>query len=145
MIRVIQILASKAQLSLSGLAVRTQEKARKLLEEMHDPRWTKATLLARVLAGKARTIADEAAQQLRHKNHEAFRQWVFAGLADPGSGRAHRFISDKAPPIGHTEQGEPGDEDLLDSHEAMEARLCYWNQYWKGRDRVPDWPDWLED
>jgi hypothetical protein len=26
----------------------------------------------------------------------------------------------------------------------MEARQAFWNKYWKGQDRQPDWPDWLE-
>jgi hypothetical protein len=50
----------------------------------------------------------------------------------------------KPPPIGHTEQGEPEDEDLEWGHQAIEARLAFWNNYWKGQDRQPDWPDWLD-
>jgi hypothetical protein len=144
LIRCIQVLTSKAQLSLNGLSEGTQTNAIKVLEDLRDPRWTKATLLARVLAERAGKIADEAAHQLRQSKHESFRKWVMEGLEEPGAGRVHRFISDKTQPVGHTEQGEPEDEDLLWGHEAMEARLTFWNQYWKGHEQEPDWPVWLE-
>jgi hypothetical protein len=71
LVRCIQRLTSKAQLCVQGLSEATQEKATKLLEELHDPRWTRATLVARVLAEKARKIADEASQQMRRKKNES--------------------------------------------------------------------------
>jgi hypothetical protein len=27
----------------------------------------------------------------------------------------------------------------------MEARLTFWNQYWKRHGKEPDWPGWLEE
>jgi hypothetical protein len=67
------------------------------------------------------------------------------GLEEPGAGRAHRFISDKSPLVRHIEQGDPEEEDLQWGHGAMEARLTFWNKYWKGHEREPDWPSWLEE
>ena len=97
----------------------TQAKAQKGLEELRDPKWTTAALLARVLADRAGKVADEAADHLRREKQDSFRRWVIEGLEEPGAGRAHRFISDKNPPVGHTEQGEPEDEDLEWGHQAM--------------------------
>ena len=141
----IRMLANKAEVSLGGLSIGTQGKAQKVLEELKDPRWATATLLARVLAERAGKVADEAADYLRKEKQVSFRRWVLEGLEEPGAGRAHRFISDKSPPVGHTEQGEPEDEDLEWGHQAMEARVAFWNQYWKGQDRQSDWPSWLEE
>ena len=133
----IQMLANKAGASLGGLSLGTQGKAQSVLEGLKDPRC--------VLAGRAGKVADEAADHLRDEKHESFRRWVIAGLEEPGAGRPHWFISDKSPPVGHTEHAELEDEDLEWGHIAMEARVAFWNKYWKGQDRQPDWPDWLEE
>ena len=53
----IRMLANKATVSLVGLSIGTQGKAQKVLEELNDPRWATAALLARVLAERAGKVA----------------------------------------------------------------------------------------
>ena len=31
------------------------------------------------------------------------------------------------------------------NYQAMETRVAFWSKYWKGQDRVPGWPSWLEE
>ena len=131
-IRCIQRLAGKAEISLGGLSVNTQAKALKVLADLKDTRWTTAALVARVLAERTGHVADEAADHLRQEKQASFRRWVLEGLDQPGAGRAHRFISDNGPHVRSTEHGEPEDEDLEWGHQAMETRVAFWNQYWKG-------------
>ena len=138
-------LAAKAEISLGGLTVGTQLKGQKVLCDLKDPGWTRAVLVARALADRTGAVADEAGDHLRKENQASFRRWVLEGLEQPGASRAHRFISDNDQPVRHTEQCEPEDEDLQRGHQAMETRVAFWNQYWKGQVRVPDWPHWLEE
>ena len=85
----IKMLAAKVVVSLGGLSANTQAKAIKILTDVQDLRWSKAALAARVLAERARQVADEAADHLRHEMQASFRR-VLEGLDQPGAGRAHQ-------------------------------------------------------
>ena len=138
-------LAAKAVISMGGLPAHTQPQAGAFLADLQDPRWTRATLVARVLSERARRVAESAATHLRQEKQSSFRRWVIESLDQPGAGKAHRYISGKDPPVRATGEGEPEEEDLLWGYQSMDARVGFWNQYWKGQGEAPDWPDWLEE